>query len=34
MPKINLQIKKRVFNDAYYPFLFDYTNRYEVSSGG
>lgn len=34
MPVINLQIKKRLFNKAYYPFLFNYSNRYEVYYGG
>ena len=31
---INLNINKRVFNDAYYPYLTDYSNRYEVYYGG
>ena len=31
---INLNIHKRVFNDVYYPFLYNYTNRYEVYYGG
>ncbi len=34
MPKITLHIKKRIFNDIYYPHLFDYSNRYEVYFGG
>ena len=34
MPVINLQIKKRLFNKVYYPFLFNYSNRYEVYYGG
>lgn len=32
--KINLQIKKRLFNKAYYPYLFKYDTRYEVYYGG
>ena len=32
--QINLQIKKDIFNDAYYPFLFDYGTRFEVYYGG
>lgn len=31
---INLSIDKSVFNDAYYPHLTDYKNRYEVYYGG
>lgn len=27
---ITLNINKRVFNDVYYPYLMDYSNRYEV----
>ena len=27
---ITLNINKSVFNDAYYPYLMDYSNRYEV----
>ena len=34
MPKINLNIKRTVFNDVYYPLLLDYTHRYEVYYGG
>ena len=34
MPKITLHIKKRIFNDIYYPHLFDYSNRYDVYFGG
>lgn len=34
MPNIDLNIKKSVFNDAYYPYLFDYSRRYEVYYGG
>ena len=31
---INLNIDKSVFNDVYYPYLKDYSNRYEVYFGG
>lgn len=31
MPALN--ISKDVFNDAFYPYLFDYTHRYEVYRG-
>ena len=34
MPKINLNIRKAAFNDAYFPYLLDYKNRYEVYYGG
>ena len=34
MPKINLTIRPATFNDAYYPYLLDYTRRYEVYYGG
>lgn len=34
MPKINLTIRPAAFNDAYYPYLLDYTRRYEVYYGG
>lgn len=27
---ITLNINKSVFNDAYYPYLMDYSHRYEV----
>lgn len=27
---IRLNISRKVFNDAYFPYLFDYSNRYEV----
>lgn len=32
--EITLQIDKRIFNDAFYPYLLDYTKRYEVYYGG
>lgn len=31
---INLNIDKSVFNDVYYPYLKDYSNRYEIYYGG
>ena len=31
---ININLKKEVFNDVYFPFLYDYTHRYEVYYGG
>lgn len=34
MSVYNLVIKKNVFNDKYYPLLFDYSKRYEVYYGG
>lgn len=34
MPRINLQLTKKLFNAAYYPFLLDYSSRYEVYYGG
>lgn len=30
---MNLQIDKRIFNDIYFPYLFNYTHRYEVHKG-
>lgn len=30
---MNIQIDKRVFNEAYLPYLFDYSNRYECYYG-
>lgn len=32
--KIDLHLKRGLFNEAYYPLLFDYTKRYEVYYGG
>lgn len=34
MSKINLKIKRRMFNDTFYPLLFDYSTRWEVYRGG
>ena len=31
---IRLNISRSLFNDAYFPYLFDYSNRYEVYFGG
>lgn len=31
---IKLNIDKKVFNDVYYPYLYDYSHRYEVYYGG
>ena len=30
---IKLNIARSLFNDAYYPYLFDYSHRYEVYYG-
>ena len=32
--KVDLKIDKRIFNEAYYPYLLDYSHRYEVFYGG
>lgn len=34
MSNINLTLKKTLFNDVYYPLLFNYSKRYEVYYGG
>jgi len=34
MPQINLTLDKRLFNDTYYPYLTDYSKRYNVFYGG
>lgn len=31
---IDLQLSKNIFNDVYFPYLYDYTHRYEVYYGG
>ena len=31
---IRLNLSRSLFNDAYYPYLFDYSHRYEVYFGG
>ena len=30
---IRLNLSRKIFNDAYFPYLFDYNNRYEVYYG-
>ena len=32
--RIQLNISKKIFNDVYYPYLFNYDHRYEVFEGG
>ena len=32
--KINLKIKKEIFNEIYFPYLMDYSHRYEIYYGG
>lgn len=32
--KIDLRLSRKLFNDAYYPDLFDYSHRYQVFYGG
>lgn len=34
MPNINLKLKKNLFAPKFYPYLFDYTTRWEVFYGG
>ena len=34
MALINLNINKKIFNEIYYPLLFNYVSRYEVYYGG
>jgi phage terminase large subunit len=34
MAKINLTMEKTAFNDVYYPYLLNYSHRYEVYYGG
>lgn len=34
MPSINLKLRKSLFNEAYLPYLTDYSKRYEVYYGG
>ena len=31
---INLTLSKKLFNDTYFPYLSDYSHRYEVYYGG
>lgn len=30
----SIKIHRRIFNDAYYPYLNDYTHRFEIYYGG
>ena len=30
---ININVKRNIFNDVYYPYLLDYSKRYEVYYG-
>ena len=32
--EIKLNIKKKVFNDVYFPYLRDYSHKYEIYYGG
>lgn len=34
MPNVVLNVRKDIFNPTYYPYLFSYSNRYEVYYGG
>lgn len=34
MAQINLKINRRMFNDAFFPLLYDYSTRWEVYRGG
>lgn len=34
MAQINLNLKKSLFNDVYFPLLLDYSKRYEIYYGG
>lgn len=34
MPKVNLNLSRDLFNDVYYPYLTDYSNKFEVYYGG
>lgn len=34
MSLINLKLSKKIFNDAYLPYLFDYSKRYSIFFGG
>ena len=33
MAQFNIEISKKIFNDAYYPYLFDYSKRYNIYYG-
>ena len=32
--KIDLRLDKKIFNEVYFPYLFDYSKRYNVYYGG
>jgi phage terminase large subunit len=34
MPPINLKLSKKLFNDVYFPYLTDYSKRYNIFFGG
>lgn len=34
MPQINITMSKNLFNPAFYPYLFDYSQRYNIYYGG
>lgn len=34
MPEIELKLSRDLFNDVYFPMLFDYSHRYEIYYGG
>lgn len=34
LPVVKMNIKKSMFNEVYFPYLFDYSRRYEVYYGG
>ena len=34
MPQIDLNLNRKIFVPKFYPYLFDYSNRYEVHYGG
>lgn len=34
MPNYNININRKIFNDVYFPYLLDYSHRYEIYYGG
>ncbi len=34
MPEIQLQLSKKLFTPKFYPYLFDYSHRFEFYMGG
>ena len=34
MPQYNIKVSRNLFNDAYFPYLMDYSRRYEIYYGG